>query len=351
MKNILALAGMLRLDSQSLAWYEDDEKAPLGTWTPQRRFMAGLVNKCDATIHLDAGESATFLRLLTYPVKRTFDKKYPEYMARKLIPVNYEVPTGAESWLERGYDFYGTAKMIGNYADDLPMVTVAGAEQTYGVKGFGDSYNYSIQDLAASAMAGTNLETKLAFAAKRVIENTVEQIGAFGSTEGNLPGFLNNSNVGLLTAAGGDIGGGWDIATGPQILADLNTIANKIVTNTKGTHIPDTLALPINRYSIVMTTPYSDLVPTPIGRVFLDQSPYIRNIDQWAMLDTANQAGSGPRAVVYKRDAEVVEYMIPQEFRQEPPQPRNLAFIINCSVRLGGVAWHYPLGGYYVDGI
>ena len=42
--------------------------------------------------------------------------------------------------------------------------------------------------------------------------------------------------------------------------------------------------------------------------------------------------------------------MIPQEFEQFPPQPRNLSLIIPCHKRFGGVSLRYPMAITYMDG-
>ncbi len=326
---------MFRLDSEEVA----DLLNQLGLRLPNgKRFRR------------DSGETATFLRQLTYIYTRTFDRKYPELKARTFIPVNHEVPSGAESFVWRSFDIAGMAKIISNFSDDLPMVDIIGGEVAQAIKSLGDAYNYSIQDMRASAMAGTNLDTKRATAVRRVMENTIEQLAATGNAAAGLPGFLNNPNVPVLSAPG-DITGDWTTASAQEMYDDLNAMANKMVVTTKEIFKPDTIVLPTNRFSIVATKAMSTIDTTTVLRRFLDNSPYIRNVDQWSYLDNANATGDGPRALVYKRDPEICELIIPQEFEQMPPQARNLAFIIACHMRLGGVSVYYPLGMEYVDDI
>lgn len=325
------------------------EKALGRSWHTDSKFMHSLGRDIARLMRTDANETATFLRQLTYVVSRTFDRKYPDLRIRDFVPVNHEVNAGAESFVWRSFDWAGMAKIITDYATDLPAVDIIAGEATQPIKSIGDSYQYSIQDMRASQMAGTQIETKKAFAARRAMENAVENLGAFGNSAAGFTGFLNNANVPLLTGA--DITGGWDSATSAQILDDLNFIANDVVTNSKAIWKPDTMILPVDRFSLVMTKPFSDVVPTPVGRVFLEQSPYIRNLDQWPLLDTADAAGTGPRAVVYQRSNEVCELYIPQEFEQFPPEVRSLAFKIACHMRIAGVVVYYPLGVEYVDGI
>ncbi len=297
----------------------------------------------------DAGETAAFARQLEFIKTTTYDVKYANLKARKFIPVDSSVPSGAESFTWRAWDWAGMAKILANFADDLPKVDVISAEVTQGIKSIGDSYAYTIQDLRASQMAGTQLDTKRATAARRAVENKIDALASFGDTAANLPGFLNNSSVPLLTAPS-DITGDWlNTATPPQILADLNKIGNSVTITTKEAFSADTLLLPIEHYAYISTTPMSVTDSRSILDVFLMNSPYIKNVDQWAPLSTADAAGTGPRAVAYLRSSEVVELVIPQEFEQFPPQAKNLAFNVPCHARVGGVSWHYPLGAVYAD--
>lgn len=320
-------------------------------WYQDSATVAGVAAAllASAGVKLDAGETALFARQLTHLVTKLQETRYPELRARDFIPVDGSINPGADSFVWRGYDWAGMAKIISDYATDLPTIQVVGGEVAQGIKTLGVSYEYSVQELAAASMAGYAISLEKARLARRANENAIEQLAAFGNPSENLPGFLNNANIPTLTIVG--FTGDWPTATGEEMLADLNAIANAVVTTTLGIWIPDTLLLPISRYSLVMTKPYSTTVPTPVGRLFLDQSPYVRNIDQWSFLNTADAELDGPRAVIYKRDPDVVQFVIPQEFTQLPPQPRGLAFSVPCYSRIGGVSVKNPLGAAYVDGI
>lgn len=297
----------------------------------------------------DAGETATFARQLEAIKAQTYDVKYVQLKARSFIPLDSSVPSGAESFTWRAYDWFGMAKILANYADDLPKVDIIAAEVTQSIKSLGASYGYTIQDMRASAMAGTQLDVKRATAVRRAIENAIDSLAAFGNSAAGLPGFLNNTNVPVMSGA--PLTGGWTTATSQQILDDLNAIANQVVTQTKGTHAPDTMLFPINRYSLISTKPFNATDSRSVLKVFLENSPYIRNVDQWFSLDAANAGLNGPRVVAYERNPENMELVIPQEFEQFPPQARNLAFEVPCHARIGGVSVRYPLAMVYADGV
>lgn len=299
-------------------------------------------------LRLDARESGILARQLEYIKTKTYDVRYAALKARKFIPPSSDAPSGADSITYRSWDMMGMAKVISNFADDLPMVDAFCTETTTPVKSIADGFQYSIQDLRAVAMSGQKLDTARASAARRVIEQGVDEVAAFGLPEAGMPGFLNHPNIPLVSP----LVGTWSSATAIQILSDMYELSAAVHIATKETFDSDTMLLDSVSFKKVASKPASDTIPDrTILQVFMDTDPYIKNVDQWLKLDTANAAGTGPRIMAYARDPEVVQLEIPQEFEQFPPQARNLAFVISCHLRIGGTVVRYPLALSYMDGI
>ena len=84
--------------------------------------------------HFDSEESAFLARQLDYIKSQTYDVKYAEHKARKLIPLSSEADPGAEKIFYRQYDQFGIAKIIHNYGTDLPRADVRGREFSADVK-------------------------------------------------------------------------------------------------------------------------------------------------------------------------------------------------------------------------
>lgn len=311
----------------------------------------------------DAGESAMFLRQLTYIYEQTFDIKYPDLKARKLIPVDSRVNAGADSFVWRQFDKRGQAKVVQNYADDFPNAEVVGQEFQSRIVSLGASYQYTLQDLRAASMAGLPLETRKAETARRVMENLVEAIAATGMTGtfGTVPsetndaipiyGLTNFPNIGINTTTNNWSGG----ATIAQILADVNALQASIFTNSLGIHEPDTLVLPTKLYSFLATTPRSPtFTDDTMLQYILKTSPWLKAIEFWPWLDLAGflQNGStpGPRVLLYERTPENLQLVIPQEFEQLPPQMIGMSYKIPCHMRIGGVTVRYPKSIAYLDG-
>jgi len=308
------------------------------------RLQADVEQYCN--IRLDAGETAALARQLEHIYAKTYDIKYAELKARRFIPIDTTVDSAADFFTYRQWDMFGMAKIIANYADDLPRVDALAKEFPAPIKSLGASYAYSIQDMRRAAKTGSQLSERRARAARRAHEQAFDEIMALGNADAGIGGFLNNANVPIVSA----ITGTWvtSSATPLQMLADLNELASSIVLATLEMFEPDALLLDHTAFKLVNTTPMSVDNSMTVLKYFLENSPYIRNVEQWNKLNTAG-AGGTSRAVAYKRDEEVLSGVEPQPFEQFPPQWRNLEAVVPTHSRIGGVRIQYPLGIAYMD--
>ena len=301
--------------------------------------------------NLDADENIFFERQLEQVRAQSYDVKYAQLKARLLIPVDNSIDPGAETVKYEQYDMVGQAKIINSYADDLPRSDVKAKEFRQPIKGIGSAYGYSIQELRAAKFAGKPLEARRANAARRAIEQTIDRIGATGDANNNLLGLLNQPNALSYVVPNGAGGQAlWSTKTPDEILKDMNGVANLIVSTTLEIELPDTLALPVDQFSLVASTARSPNSDTTILDYFLKNNPYIQAVEPWAKLAGAGSGGTD-RMVAYRRDPDALMLVIPQEFEQFPPQSKGLEFEIPCHARCGGVQVFYPLSICYGDGI
>jgi hypothetical protein len=202
---------------------------------------------------LDAGESVFFKRELEYIKARTYDTKQKVLKAISLFPVSGEAGPGATEITFRKYTGVGFAKVIADYASDFPRVDVYGEEVTRKVKGLGDSYGYSIEEIRASQMANKNLDQRRANAARRAQDELVDRIAWNGLVNYNIPGFINYPGISEYTVPNDGTGTTktWSTKTADQILRDMNSLAAKVVEVTSGREIPDTILLPLQQYNLI----------------------------------------------------------------------------------------------------
>ena len=192
------------------------------------------------------------MQLLDYVKAKTYDRVYPELTALQMFPVTHEVPEGAETVTYYGYEKRGLAKIIANYADDLPRADVAGQPKTAHVKAMGDSYGYSVQDMRASRMAGKNLDARKGEAARYAIDRLTNSIAWKGDAENNLVGVLSEDNdIPIYTLGTGAQGSktDWSSKTIDEIILDVSGMLAQVNLATQNTEHPDTLAIPSETYT------------------------------------------------------------------------------------------------------
>jgi hypothetical protein len=301
---------------------------------------------------LDAGESVFFKRELEYIKARTYDTKQKVLKAISLFPVSGEAGPGATEITFRKYTGVGFAKVIADYASDFPRVDVYGEEVTRKVKGLGDSYGYSIEEIRASQMANKNLDQRRANAARRAQDELVDRIAWNGLVNYNIPGFINYPGISEYTVPNDGTGTTktWSTKTADQILRDMNALAAKVVEVTSGREIPDTILLPLQQYNLISTMRVGTASDTTVLQYFLKTSPYIKAVEWVNELDAAG-AGSADRMMVYARDTEHLTLEIPQPFEQFDAVQKGMAFEIPCHSKTAGILVYYPLSIAFGDGI
>ena len=298
----------------------------------------------------DAKFTAAIDQQLEHVKAQTYDIAYPELKARRFFPVSNEVDSGAETISYLQWDDFGMAEIIANYADDISMVDTLAEKFSSPVHSLGKGYQYSVQDLRRAAMAQNQLDSRRARACRRAIERGMEEIAAVGNAKGKLKGALNHPNIPVLTATTDGtstrwVGGRTVPKTAALIQKDMHDGVGSIRTTTKEVYSPDTILLATVEFGHISQHPVGVDNQMTVLKSFLANSPYVTDVDSWYKLDT------GPRMMIYPRNPEIMTLEIPQEFEQFPPQARNLAFVVPCHSRVGGLIVYYPLAAAYMDGI
>lgn len=300
----------------------------------------------------DAGESVFFARQLEYVRSKTYDVEYVGLSAMTLFPIDTSVPAGAKTITWRQWDGVGSAKIIANYADDLPRVDVQALEMTTPIRSIGDSYGYDVQEIRSAQFAGISLDAKRATQARKIIDQKFNQLAWYGDAVSGLPGFLTNANIPAVVLAADGTGSSklWSTKTPDQKIRDMNAVVNSVFTVTKGVHTANELWMPLAQYADIASTPRSSTSDTTILDFFLKSNPFITAVKPVFELTGAG-AGGLDRMIAAENSSENYQMNITMPFMQHPPQPRNLYFEVPCEARFGGVTIERPLAFAYADGL
>lgn len=308
-------------------------------------------------VNLDAAETVFFARELESKAARSYDVIKAPLKAFELFPVDTSDGPGCETISYKQFDQTGIAKIIGNYADDLPRANVKGKEFFAKVKSVGNSYGYSLQEIRAAQFANRPLDQMQANAAARAQREKWNRIAFYGDAEYDLQGFLTNVNIPEGTVvAGAALGTAWSTKTPDEIIKDVNEMINSVIALTNGAEQVNTVAMPIAQYTLINTTPRSATSDTTILQFLQNSHPGVEFM--WANeLDSAQLAANGVTRftgdvmMAYRRDPEVVQLKMPVLFETLPVQEKGLEYEIPCHSRIGGVVVRYPLAAVFRDGI
>jgi len=310
-------------------------------------------------MRFDGAEDASvfFARELDYIKTQTYDVLYPEFTALSLFAVSSDANIGAETITFYSYDKNGMAKIISNYADDLPRTDTHGIPTTRPIRSIGDSYGYSNQEMRASRMAGKSLDVRKADSAKYAIDYLTNKIAWAGDEKHGLQGVLSPMNdVPMFTLSTNVAGTSTRFVdkTPQEKLADIAAMVQFVADLTNSVERPDTLALPTDAYLNLFDTPRSDASDLSVGAWILKNMPRLKAIVEAPELNPNSNITPYPGIGVgfmFKKDPKKFTIEIPMPFYQYPVQPRNLEFVVPCESRVAGSIIYYPLSMLIIPGV
>jgi hypothetical protein len=238
------------------------------------------------------------------------------------------------------------AKLLANYAQDLPNVEISGKEVTRKVYGEGVAFGYSVNDIRAAKMAGKPLQRRKAEAARRALLQLENKLAFEGDAATEIPNFVQNPNINnVVPVPGASTTTDWASKTPDEIIADVTSMTSAIRDVSNGVEAPDTLLLPEAQYTLISTTPRSSTSDTTIYDFILKSNPFIEQIIAVYPLKGSAPAGGyagTDAAILYKRDRSKLWLETPQDVEMFEAQPKGLMWEVPCHMRTAGVIVAYP---------
>lgn len=300
-------------------------------------------------INNDVASSIYFARELEQIKPNSYDIEYAPLSAFKMINVSSTTDAGAESVTYNQYESLGQAKIISNFADDVPLVNVTGRQFTSPIVPIGDGYVISIQDMKSSRYANKDIEQKLIQTASDAIQQRINQLAFFGDSHAGIQGWLTNPSINVQPVAGATAADRlWVNKDGPAKVKDMTDAISFIKIDTKNVEIPNVVGLPIGQYYDLQTTQYTPGSDTTCLEFFLQNNPGVSVI---AANELQGAFGGLDGMVVYTRSERKVWHEMPLAFEMLPPERDNYCFKVLCYARYGGVIVAYPQSQVFRTGI
>lgn len=291
-------------------------------------------------LNQDAGETIFFARELDHIKSTAYEMKQIPYTAFKAMPVEFDANAGSETITYYMYEGVGMAKIVANYADDLPRADVTGKPFTSPIKTIGNAYGYNVQEVRAAAKGGKPLQQMKANRARLANDGEINRIAWKGDAEAGLQGLLTNPNIPSYTISGGKT---WNTMTGDEAIDALNGMNQQMIAATGGVEMPDTIAMPPALKAKLASMRLSGENYTVL-KFWLENNGYVNSMDNVIACPELAGADNGKDVVmIYRKSKDVFTLEIPAAYEQLPPEARNLEFVINCHSRCGGVIVYSPL--------
>lgn len=314
---------------------------------------------------LDAQQALGFVIPQYYNIERSiYEVKYPSFDYASLVPVITEGNEWARGTLFYSMDGAGRANWISGAAQDMPYADVSRSVFTQGFHMAGIGYEWNLEEVNVAAMEGIGIGDVKARAARRVAEQFLWNIAMTGKKDGVIndkgwTGLINDANVPAADVAANGTGSvtWWAAKTPDQILADINAGITGVFTATVETEMADTVLLPTAIYQDLASRPRSSTSDTTILSYLLANNAFTAEtgrpllVRSLRILNTADPGGDG-RAIVYRRDPEVLRFHLPMPHRFLPPfQKSSMGWEIGGIMRTGGTEVRLPKAMVYLDGI
>jgi len=309
----------------------------------------------------DALDSQFLARELESVKARVWEVKRPPFGAFSLFPQNMDADPGAETIVWRQTGKTGVAKIIANTADDLPLVDAYEEENKSDVRSIGVGFRYSNQDIRAARLANKPLTARKAMAARRAVDQKMNQIAFSGDKKHNIRGIFETANANIVvaaTAAAAPNGIAWSAASGKtpdEIIEDMFNLVDTPNEASNGVERPDTLVLPIAAFNYISSTQKSSASDVTILEFFRRVRPGVTVMSMTEFDSVANPpsgaASATSVAMAFTRSDEHLSMEIPMAFTQHAPQNKNLDWTVPCEARFGGVIVYLPVSIAFMEGI
>lgn len=276
------------------------------------------------------------------PVK--FWVEYPAKKARTVFPIDTSVGKGFKKYEYKTYDRVGIAKIMNSVATDIPRLNVNATTNTAKVWYMDIAKDFDRQELDAAAVNGEDLDTEFVQLAREAHIFKENDVAILGDSDNALDGLTANANVGDTVAPNGALGSplwtGASAKTAQEVYADVSSLIDSVRTETKDTHMADTVLFPLSARP-QLNQVYSSLSGDSVLTVLKKNYP---EITLWEFLNELETAGDGSTRVMiaYPRDPMVLRMMVPFETEVLPPVPNEKGYTVVAEMGIGGLNIRRP---------
>lgn len=300
---------------------------------------------------LDAQSNVFFARELEHIIPEIFMREHARINARAVFPIYRGASPFDKQITYRQFTKVGAAKIISDYANDIPLVNVFGEEFTGNVRTLGCAARWSVDEIGASAQHGRGLDRMQVDTARETILRLENDIAWNGDADNGLVGLLTDPNIPQTTVVNPGGGTQWSTKTGLEMVADMCACADAIPQNTGDVEMPTRLLIASRAYRIAKCTHVNAGGSTVSAlKWFLDNHDTVTEVMPIRELEGVG-AGGTDMMIAYTPDQSKLRMNVTLELEQRPPQEVDLWVKVIYREKFGGVTVHKPMSLHKCDGL
>ena len=279
--------------------------------------------------------------------------KYPSFDYSRFVPVNSEGDMWDIGTLVYSGDIAGAAAYVAGKGFDVPNASAnfGVGQSNFHLAGIG--YELGLQEVnRAARIPNANLGERKANAARLLAQQFIYTTVMKGQTEKNITGLINNASVPAANAPTGS----WGTATPAQMLGDMNTALNDVITNSNETAMPDTVLLPTTAFVAANNTQLTNTGMSVLAFLRENNSYTLLTGKPLTILNSRElqTAGSGStrRMIAFQNDPQNLEFFLPGVYEFLPPFAfSSMGYRIDGIMNVGQLEIYRPKTMSYRDNL
>jgi hypothetical protein len=328
------------------------------------------------------------LRQLQFVRSKIAKVEYPANKCLTFLPLATDIPASVSQYVYYTRDRTGKSRMQNaNAKGPIPRFDVFSSERYGKVVSLEGCYGWTIDELREAARLMVDLPTMKNENARDILLRDTDEVLRTGQltfadnsepaqVASGIGGFCNHAEIAisgvaitvtnedLVTTAShtyGTASHDWFLTAGTttadQIVGDLFDMEQTIKTATLATGMDNlSLVLATPLMTVLSSTKMSQASDKTALQYYLENTRYVKGVEEWIYLDNAGGTDSGTgaasnkhRAIMYNRNPDTLEAVNPIEFEQQAAQVEGFEFTIPCRAKVGGVKVYRPRSCLYKD--
>ena len=300
---------------------------------------------------LDEANNVLFSRQLETILPDLVAEEIAPTSVRAMFPVNTAFSPNTKTVTWRMLTITGAAKIIADYADDIPLINMFGEEKSTKVQTIAVGTEFSVDELSASAEGGISLASEGPVAARDSILRKENVLAYEGDTKFDQVGlFSGTATTGIAQTAANGL---WSAAAQGVVYTEMATLVGDVHTDSKTIHKPSRILMSPANFQLISTTQFSTASDTTILGYFRANHPGVdvQAVQEFSGAGAKGGMGAANDAVfAYNPNPSEIFLAVIMAIEQRAPTELRLKIETIYRSKVGGFIIRKPLAMKFLTG-